>query len=1728
MISRSKPHLHHVAVMTAIVAVASGCAVSYDANVVDVIAGVVSMMPDAAYATHVVLGLTPTVSITDNNSLVLENAAESTTFVSGGRTYLAVTSYVDSGVQILDITDPSRITAAGSIADGGNTTDTLELLGARGITTFESGARTYAAVTSYADDGVQILDITNPYRITAAGSIDDTPSLTLLSPHGIATFVSGGTTYAAVAAFDNDGVQILGVTNPFSITAEGSITDGGSLNLDSPRAITSFESGGHTYVAAAAYADDGVQIMRVDIMSDTMLSGLQRYAFAQVSDSMPPAVQAGDDQTVGEGDVVTLSGSTKDPDGDPITYTWSQTGPITPRITFADASASSTTFTAPPVTGDTTFTLVLIADDGTQFATDALNVTVKETDAAFITTWAVSDSDMGITLPITGTYAILWGDGSHSPNVNGSQFHSYGAAGTYAVTVLGVGLESIYLHGDAANARQLRSIEQWGDTKWTTMDGAFGRAANMVYRATDAPDLSGVTDMKHMFFNAASFDGDISSWDVSKVTRMYKMFSGAASFNQPIGSWNVSSVTDMEHMFDEADAFDQNLGKWYATLNSTSINRTDVPGVVGFVSAQNSPLKGHNPVYGIGAGADSARFGIVDGNMLNMTSVAAGQDSYAANVTVTGNDVFENGNNWRVLNVNVTGLSNNAPGAEAGPDLEVNNRDAVTLNGTDGTVYVHDTVAVTVLDMPAPDIADVTSITPDGLYHPGQTVDVRINFTRPVNLDVLTIQDGGRDAAGGTFTRMDRPSGLATVQIGDSHYALVSTVYDDGVQIINITDPASPVAVAAIADGTNYPNLAAGYSITTTQIGDSYYALVASSLDNGVQIINITDPASPAPVAALNYGAAYPELEGAHSITTTQIGDSHYALVTGESDGVQIINITDPASPSPAAALQLGQTYPALRLPTSITTTQIGDSHYALTTSSRVNAIQIINITDPASPWPVATLTDSQAYPELGGAYSITTTQIGDSHYALVAADSDDGVQIINITDPASPSPAAALTDGQAYPELDGAHSITTTRIGDSHYALVASIHDDGVQIIDITDPARPSPAAALTDGQAYPELDGARTVITTQIGDSHYALVAGVADDGVQIIDITDPASPFNPLMPYMRMDLDGDRRATYVGQAHGNHTLVFEYVVKDGDQTGDLAYSGTDALVLGHSSLTDASDSSNLSNVTLPEPGASHSLSHNKQIDLRAWPNDPPSVDAGEPVAVREGVQLTLNATASDPDGDQLTYSWGHDSTLDISLTNADSLSPTFTAPQVSANTTVAFTLTADDGADTHSDAVTVTILDVPVVGTTNGESGQNTTVILNPDGPLGPRDIGRITLTNATPGMIQASWEAPSETPADYRISWAKVGDPYRTWTDLTGNAFPTDPVHAITGLEESAEYMVKVRARYGGTSGDWSGEIIITAAGSANNPPTADAGTAQTAQEGATVTLSGTASDPDGDQLTYSWSHYSSLEIILTGAGSLAPSFTAPQVHGNTTITFTLTADDGRENGTDTVQVTILDMPANSPPSVDAGEPVAVREGVQLTLNATASDPDGDQLTYSWSHDSTLDISLTSADSLSPTFTAPQVSANTTVAFTLTADDGADTHSDAVTVTILDAPVVDTTNGESGQNTTVTLNPDGPLGPRDIGRITLSNAIPGTIQASWEAPSETPADYRISWAKVGDPYLTWTDLTGNAFPTDPSHTITGLEEGETYNVKVRARYDGTSGDWSGDVAITITGS
>merc|ERR1712238_200502 len=75
-------------------------------------------------------------------------------------------------------------------------------------------------------------------------------------------------------------------------------------------------------------------------------------------------------------------------------------------------------------------------------------------------------------------------------------------------------------------------------------------------------DVSSVTNMHAMFYQAHEFDNDISSWDVSSVTNMLGMFKWSTIYNKDISSWDVSAVTTMESMFFAAEHFEQKMCEW--------------------------------------------------------------------------------------------------------------------------------------------------------------------------------------------------------------------------------------------------------------------------------------------------------------------------------------------------------------------------------------------------------------------------------------------------------------------------------------------------------------------------------------------------------------------------------------------------------------------------------------------------------------------------------------------------------------------------------------------------------------------------------------------------------------------------------------------------------------------------------------------------------------------------------------------------------------------------------------------------------------------------------------------------------------------------------------------------------------------------------------------------------------------------------------------------------------
>ena len=164
-------------------------------------------------------------------------------------------------------------------------------------------------------------------------------------------------------------------------------------------------------------------------------------------------------------------------------------------------------------------------------------------------------------------YNVTTSDGQTLSNNTDDLTITFPSAGTYDVNISG-DFRQIFFSG-GGDKDKLLEIKNWGNIAWTSMDKAFFNCTNFSnISATDAPDLSGVTNMGLMFF-FAPFTADISSWDVSNVENFNSAFRLCSNFNSDLSSWDVSSATDMQLMFQGATSFNGNISTWdvSSTLN---------------------------------------------------------------------------------------------------------------------------------------------------------------------------------------------------------------------------------------------------------------------------------------------------------------------------------------------------------------------------------------------------------------------------------------------------------------------------------------------------------------------------------------------------------------------------------------------------------------------------------------------------------------------------------------------------------------------------------------------------------------------------------------------------------------------------------------------------------------------------------------------------------------------------------------------------------------------------------------------------------------------------------------------------------------------------------------------------------------------------------------------------------------------------------------------------------
>ena len=211
------------------------------------------------------------------------------------------------------------------------------------------------------------------------------------------------------------------------------------------------------------------------------------------------------------------------------------------------------------------------------------DITINEVPKPFITTWLTtsanetigfntigdqdaSDNTMGIVTSFPDyDFTVDWGDGNIE-NYRGDDpdpKHEYATSGTHTISITGE-LPTFTLKdvNGFTTPEKLQTVKQWGDIVWYSTEGMFYNASNMTYNATDTPNLSLVTNMADMFFNASSFNGAIGDWNVSSVIDMSSMFGDAVSFNQPLNDWEVSNVKSMYRMFNGAINFNGNIADW--------------------------------------------------------------------------------------------------------------------------------------------------------------------------------------------------------------------------------------------------------------------------------------------------------------------------------------------------------------------------------------------------------------------------------------------------------------------------------------------------------------------------------------------------------------------------------------------------------------------------------------------------------------------------------------------------------------------------------------------------------------------------------------------------------------------------------------------------------------------------------------------------------------------------------------------------------------------------------------------------------------------------------------------------------------------------------------------------------------------------------------------------------------------------------------------------------------
>jgi hypothetical protein len=387
----------------------------------------------------------------------------------------------------------------------------------------------------------------------------------------------------------------------------------------------------------------------------------------------------------------------------------------------------------------------------------------------------------------------------------------------------------------------------------------------------------------------------------------------------------------------------------------------------------------------------------------------------------------------------------------------------------------------------------------------------------------------------------------------------------------------------------------------------------------------------------------------------------------------------------------------------------------------------------------------------------------------------------------------------------------------------------------------------------------------------------------------------------------------------------------------------------------------------------------------------NQPPSVNAGPDVAVTLPAPANLVGTVTDdglpnPPG-AVTTTWSQVSgpgTTTFASPNAVSTTATFSAAG-----TYVLRLTANDGALSASDDVTVTVSPAPPVN-------QPPVVNAGPDQTIVAGNWAILHGSVTDDGL--------PNPPGKLTPLWTVVSGPGAvTWQT-------TASVETAAQMVVPGTYVLRLTVSDSALSGSDDVQVNVLPQ---NQPPVVNAGPDQAVVLGAAASLAGTVSDdgqpPPPAVFTITWSMVSGPGTVTFADANAAATTATFSAVGSYTLR--LTANDSQLSSSDDVVVTVSPAPpVNQPPTANAGPDQTITLPALANLSGTVSDdglpPPPAVFTTTWSVVSGPGaVTFANASALTTTATFPVAGVYT---LRLTANDSLLSSSDDVVITVNPMP------------------------------------------------------------------------------------------------------------------------